>query len=286
MSRLMLMGPRGNEQWVPVPAFNADFSKVGFSAGSEYINGGASQRNSAASHKVYNMAWNLAKRDTLRPVTDLSDGVFSDSPTDLIYFTEPMAMDKNCLPQQWAFPAQAAFDAPILNGRKRPLTVPTPANPHSYPRRSATYRVVEGAPRKKLYLPITPGHTAWVGVHGLAESGTAGVYVTPTRRGIPAALSHILPMMGVMEDVRMNMSYSGAEYDGIELEIAGAGSVTLTGLMVQMLPFGVTPEPGGFISGQGNSGCQFRGKPAQTAYSAKLDRVGMSAVLVEVGDWL
>ena len=56
--------------------------------------------------------------------------------------------------------------------------------------------------------------------------------------------------------------------------------------MVQILRTGRTPQPGGFISGQGNAGCEFDADPTQTPYNAVLDRVGMSAKLIETGPWL
>lgn len=65
-----------------------------------------------------------------------------------------------------------------------------------------------------------------------------------------------------------------------------ADTITLSGLILQVLPTGSVPAPGTFISGQGNSGCQFTEEPKETAYSARWDLVGISAVLVETGSWL
>jgi hypothetical protein len=55
--------------------------------------------------------------------------------------------------------------------------------------------------------------------------------------------------------------------------------------MVQVLETGVTPETGGFISGQGNSGLQFTAQPAYTPYSAALDKVGVVVELTEYYGW-
>lgn len=308
MAGKMWFGTRGYMQHVPMPAFNADFSKQGFSTSTQYLNGGASVRNSTSSHKVYNLAWNLTRRDELRPIVDYADGVFGDG---LIYFIDPMASDKNVLPQHWAFPAQAAKDAPILFNDSRPATVTTSSNGLGYPSKSMQYALEEDS--AKVFLPIPPGVVAWVGVHGSAD-GWGGVRVTPFDRQDSAGDAEYPTILSVNDPVRVNSSFSGAVWGGIELSLGvGVGtfgglypaldlypslnvfpldgappatSVILSGLMVQMLPIGKAPGVGGFISGQGHSGCQFENQPQQTAYSAGLDLAGLSAKLVETGAWL
>ena len=69
------------------------------------------------------------------------------------------------------------------------------------------------------------------------------------------------------------------------MSLGGAGTVTLSGIMVQVLETGVTPATGGFISGQGNSGLQFVSQPAYTPYSSALDKVGVVAELTESYGW-
>lgn len=63
-------------------------------------------------------------------------------------------------------------------------------------------------------------------------------------------------------------------------------TITLSGLILQVIPTGNVPAPGNYISGQGNSGCQFSEEPKETAYSRALDLVSISAKLVETGVWL
>lgn len=284
----MWFGTRGYAQDVPTPAFNADFTKVGWSTSTQYLNGGASVRKSTASHKVYNMAWNLASRDSLRPIIDFSDGLFG---TGLIYFHDPMTLDRNVLPQHWAFPAQAANDAPILVGTVRPSTTPTPANNLHYPSTSVVYTLSGSPATQSLYLPIPPGYVAWVGAHGSAD-GAGGLRVRPVISGLNNAPDEFPALLTVTDPTRVNASYSSSIFEGLELAIAAnpagtpvATSVTLSGLIVQMLRIGATPQPGGFISGQGHSGCQFKSEPAQVAYSAGLDKMGLTATLIETGGW-
>jgi hypothetical protein len=62
-------------------------------------------------------------------------------------------------------------------------------------------------------------------------------------------------------------------------------SLTLTGVMAQIHPNGVVPQPGRFISGQGHSGCSFNDNPVLSNYSAAIDRVGLTVDLIETEGW-
>lgn len=298
MAGQMWMGTRGREMWVPAPATGAEFTPVGFAARANYLNGGVGVNRSVATHMEYNMVWNVSSRAKLRPIGDMHSGIHGQG---LIYFVDPMAADQNVLPQMWAFPAQACYDAIPLAGDVRPANVQTPANTLGYPAESARYRIVSGTETRSIYLPIPPGFVAWVGVHGVSNGGE----VVVTANGADVRL----PMMSVTDPDRFSNMFTGT---GIDLRLVRDISttaaaypsttsypatstyasdgisdyMTISGMMVQILPAGVTPERGGFISGQGNSGCKFDGPPLVTAYSAALDQIGASAKLVEAGSWL
>jgi len=301
----MWMGPRGHETWVPAPAAGGGlFTPVGYSTKTQYLNGGAGGHNSLSTHMEYNFVWNLKSRSTMRPVTDMFQGVRGPG---LIYFVDPMAADQNVLPQSWAFPAQACYDAVPLAGTVRPQNVATLSNTLNYPAESARYEVVDGTPVTKVYVPIPPGFIAWVGVHG--QSNGAQMTVTTIGAGNVTGDTRALAMLSVTDDLRFSDSFTG---QGIELSWVKDSSttepvypsqttypsgtsypsdgisdyMTISGLMVQILPVGVTPERGDFISGQGHSGCKFDGAPAVTPYSAALDMVGVTAKLFEAGSYL
>jgi hypothetical protein len=97
----MWMGTRDFADWVPACSINADFSSVGWSAKTTYLNGGAYVRRSRGTHKEYELNWPLSPRDDLRKIDDLAKGLWGDG---LIYFLDPFAMDKNVLPPHWASP--------------------------------------------------------------------------------------------------------------------------------------------------------------------------------------
>ena len=290
MSASIWMGPRGNGMWIPAPSISSlDFSPLGYSNQVNYLNGGAGVRTSYASHKEYAMQWTYRSRDALRPIQDIAAGMYG---TGLIYWCDPMAMDKNVLPEHWAWPAQAALDAPILvnaSSGTRPSSSATPANTLGYPATSISYPVAGTS--QTLHVPIPPGYVAWVGWHG-SSNGNGGVIVTPVYGPASTGAATYPTVLSVSSSTRVNTSYSSTAMIGIDISL-GVGSasspattVVLSGLIVQILKIGASPSTGGFISGQGNSGCLFLGKPKQTPYSAPLDQMGMAARLVETGGWL
>jgi hypothetical protein len=275
----MWMGTRDYADWVPACSINADFSSVGWAAKTTYLNGGAYVRRSKGSHKEYDFSWALNSRDELRKIDDLAKGLWGDG---LIYFVDPFAMDKNVLPPHWAAPMMTAVDSPVLIGTDKPELVPTAANPLGYPTQTVVYNKVGGI-HPTLYLPIPRGYTAWVGVHG-PSSSPGKMQITPVTSPVNSAPTVALPMLAVTSTNRFSHTFNGDTYMGIEVEVDG--NISYSGAMVQILKNGVTPPTGGFISGQGNSGCEFEDTPRTQAYSAVLDKVGMTAKLVEVGSWL
>lgn len=277
----MWFGTRDYMQWVPCPLVDSDMSKIGWQSQSQYLNGGARVRRSSSAHKEYNLSWGLQSRENIRKVNDYADGIYGDG---LIYFIDPFAADQNVLPQYWAAPMLGADDGPILHGTVAPTVTATGSNSYGYPIKSAVYATDSAYVRQQLFVPIPPGYTAWIGAHGSA-TGTSAVKVTPTVGVSTLGTPVNLTLLGTNTDVRVNASFNGSTYSGILIELNGTGSLILAGLIVQILETGVTPAVGGFISGQGNSGCHFAEQPKLQNYSSAMDKVGMTARLVEVGAW-
>lgn len=292
-SKRMWFGTRESPTWIPMPMTGAEFSKTGWGGDEKvYLNGGVQVLNSVSAHKTYNMEWSAgSKRDDIRPVSDYADGIYGDGP---IYFVTPEAADRNALPQHWAFPAQSGLDAPILFGGSRPTIVKTIANTLRYPTMSLQYNLA--GPSRSVYLPIPPGFVAWFGMHGSAN-GWGGVKITPFTAGNFAATAVYPEILSVTNPTRFNVSFSSADFAGIEITLGSAAQpggpgaaatlVLLSGLMAQILPEGVVPAGGEFISGQGHSGCTFVGKPNTTIYqiTPTSEAVGMTARLVETEAW-
>jgi hypothetical protein len=263
------------------PSVSLPSSKQGFSRELNFLNGGTSVRRSVSSHKRYTMTWNVLPIDEARILLDLADGIYG---TGEIYWFDTLVNNRNMLPQQWASPFQGLYDGLPLNGDGRGTRVATPANNLDMPSFSIEYNVGAGEP-KTTWIPIPPGYTAHVGAYG--QNGTGGTVVAtptvgPTALGTPVNLT----LLDVTNPARFNQTFAAsAGNNGVLLSLGGSGTVTLTAMMVQVLKDGVAPETGGFISGQGHSGCSFVTQPNYTPYSAALDQVGVVAEFVETGMW-
>jgi hypothetical protein len=273
--KTMYFGTRERMAWVACPAIEAGISRQGWGTSGTYLNGGRYARNSTAAAKVYQFSWNLKSAAEIRKIMDYADGLYGGPP---FYFLDPFTVEDNVLPQFWATPRQANDDAPPLVINRRPTLVDTAANNLGYPTKSAVYTITADDTFQTLWVPVPPGYTFHLGVHGSA-TGTAGITVTPDG-GSPTTVTPL----NVTTAVRTNHSVSATT--GVTLAAAGVGQLTLAGLIAQVLPDGQSVESGDFISGDGNSGCDFEGKPAKSGYSAVLDKQGLSATLVEVGAWL
>lgn len=287
-NRVMWMGVRGHMDWVRAANTEPDFSGIGWGTDFQYLNGGAGVRSSVGSHKTYVMDWNTLSRDEARKITDLAEGVYNSSAgIELVYFLDPMAMDRNAAPQFWASPYQQVADGTTLIPGQAPVDVLTPYNTRGYPPRSVQY--IMNSSSRTVWVPIPPGFTGWVGFHG-QTTGAEALIITPT-----SGMSNLTPVgatvLGTNTDTRVTDSFDSTECDGITLSLPNEGAestntVTISGIIVQVLPTGKAPDAGGYISGQGNSGCQFAGKPTVAPRSAALDQVSLSATLIETGTWL
>jgi len=278
----MWFGTRAFMQEITDPQIEPDYESVGWSEATQYLNGGLGVASSSVAHQEYFFSWSPMSRAEVRRVTDYADGVHGDG---LIYFLDPVAADQNVLPQSWAVPALAGLDAVPVAGDVRPATTVNPDTSQGYPSKLATYTITTETTLRSVFIPIPPGHSAWVGIHGDASAqdfwkvtpfvgATAGAEVFPT-------------VLSTATTTRVNTEITGATGIELSMDNTAHGSPVTAGNIVQVLPTGQVPETGGFISGQGNSGCRFLGRPMRVPHTVGggLDLVIMSAKLGEVGEW-
>jgi hypothetical protein len=281
MKKCFYIGTRERLFEMRAPSINMPSSKVGFVSELPYINGGFSVRQSTAAHKRYDMTWNSVERDEARIILDLADGVHGSG---LIYWHDPFAADRNVLPQQWASPFQGTSDGVPLNAGERPQRLTTVENTLNFPTFSARYNVTTSN-TKRVWIPIPPGHLAHIGVYGQPVSG-GEMLAIPTFPDGSFIQPQIMQLMSLADSSRTNFEVKSSDgHNGVFLRLGGSGFITIAGMMVQVLPEGQTVEPGGFISGQGQSGARFLGQPDYNAISAAFDRVGVVASFVETGTW-
>lgn len=286
-NRVVWFGTRGYMRWVKAPDASPDYQTVGWSSTMQFLNGGAAVRSSVGSHREYNLHWNTLSRDQAREITDFADGVYDVSTgINPVYYVDPVAADKNVLPQLWATPYGAIADGITLVPGHPPAEATTPSNTLGYPARAVSYTAMW--PSSNVYIPIPPGFTAWVGFHG-SVVGSGGVVITPSS-GFADGTPVNATVLSATTTTRVADSFSSSQWDGLSLSLAHtsvnpAHKTVVYGIIVQLLPTGATPETGGFISGQGSSGLQFSEKPLMTPRSAGLDQVSLSVSLTETESW-
>lgn len=290
--RKMWMGPRGREMWVPAPQ-PGDFSRISNREVDTYLNGGAGIRGSKEGHMEYTLSWRSTDTLDLLPVLDIAEGIYSVLESDLIYFVDPTILDQNVLPSSWAAPYKTGVDGVPLtvdkDGYPAYPTVLRNSTPGlRYPGRSARYSIGPNITARKLYIPIPEGMVLWFGQHGVDNGAAFGV--TPVKGDVRGTTA-VPAMLTTTTDQRVNHSVAASDtVSGVEIALTrrSAGSTVVSsdfaGLIVQILDPGRIPFTGGFVSGQGNSGCEFDGTPTRSPYlGGRL--MATTAKLVEVGQW-
>lgn len=279
----MYFGTRERMVFVAAPAPGAGFAAKGYSERLDYYNGGVGLRNSTGSHQEYDMSWGSLTRDQIEDIEDYAYNLYGDG---LIHFLDPYAMDRNLFNRQWSSPKITAEDGIPLAGTTRPVKVLLGDGGLGYPFSAAQYTITTGMPALKFHCPIPPNYVAWVGCHGSANA--RGLTVQPTLNGVNTGGSVAVATTSVVTTTRFTNSFANSgSVNGIDisLDTTANWTATLAGLMLQVLPTGVTPNAGVFISGRGHSGCVFEGKLNAMPYSLPGESIGLTAKLIEVGDW-
>lgn len=188
----------------------------------------------------------------------------------------------------------------------QPVTMSdTPANSYNLPARQANFNLITATsayPDAALtygdipyaLIPIPPGYTLWLGACGSA-TGTAVVRVHAFNApGNPAspANSSTLTLLSSTGAVRLNASYSGASYQYVKVFLQRTSTVdstiTLSSMMAQLWPTGVTPPlatSGSFIEGKGHRGLKFADDAVVESYIMTNRHLkGLSTRLIEAQD--
>lgn len=270
-------GTAESMSWIPAPSVNMGLGSTAWRTVGNYINGGAVQRQSTAASRAYSMSWAAHSQADIYPVLAYLEGNYGAGP---LFFCDPFAMTTNALPQWLAAPYMMAQEAPNFGGTRPYVLSNTGPSTANYPSRSLQLEVVTTTTYKSFRVPVPPGYTLHIGAHG-NRTGTAAVRVVNAISGVGSNLT----MMDTITSTRTNASFTGGAH--YLVTVAGAGVLTLTGLIAQILPDGETPEIGPWLPGRGNSGLRLSGDPMVTGYSAAITHasVGLSAEFVETGAW-
>lgn len=276
MDRKIWLTNRVYGTWVPAPAINFDGSYVGWSTQTNYLDGGAYVRRSNGAHREYNLSWNLGLQSELQPILNFASGMYGNT---FMYWSDPFTHNHNVVQRDFSMPGLGASDGVVLTGAVRPLVVQNLALlDYGLPAVTAQYTNIVTANSRKLWIPVPPGYKLLVQAYGSA-TGNASWRALPQ-----GGTETVLPWASVPGPGRS--TFSGVA--GVELYLGGSGTNTAVahGLMAQIVPIAANiPNWTTFEAGTGHSGLRFADMPQMMQYSAVLDRVGLSAKLVETGAW-
>lgn len=279
--RAMWFGTKQFSRWIKVHSPGSGYVMGGYSERLDFLNGLTALRGSINGHMEYTLNWNRLTQDEARHITDFTSGLYGDG---YKYLCEPSAMGQNALNKAWSAPGLTAKDGVPLAGSVRPEIVANLDQSRGYPTEMAKYTLSATDTSRSFYIPIPPGHSLAIGVHG-DTSSTLKMRAQPTVRGISTGAAANLTMLGVSTSTRYTNVFAGGDQTGVELSVqtGAAGFITLAGIMAAIYPSGGAPVVSGpFISGQGSSGLEFEGRVQPVPYSLAHDSFGLSVKLVEV----
>lgn len=285
MAGTVWFGTKEKMQWIEAPAVDVGATKLGYEAQASFISGGAWVRRSKVAAKQYSLSWNMKRYEEIQPLLDFADGIYGNG---YLYYVDPFITGRNVFPSYWATPAQNYYDGPMIVNNTRPTLINNGSSLNGYPVESAQFTVTSTAKVPSVFIPIPQGYTIYIGAHGAVQSGNASVTVTPVISSIANGTTVDLTLLSRSTLTRTNYSLSySSGYIGvtISLKSTSTGVIQLDGLIAQIAIDGAVASTGGFISGQGSSGMSFISQPSVTQYSAALDRVGVSADLIETEAW-
>jgi len=252
-------------QWIKMPNSSADFSRKSSTNQLAFTNGGSDVAGSIGDHAEYDMEWAAASRDDVDDLMGFYMGLNSHvvSGKPIVYFLDPMAVDRNLASLAWGFPASAvASDGalPLINGSRPAVMAQTVAGA-GIPAAWANYTIPASATFRALWVPLPPGFTLWAQAWG-TSSGAGRITATPDGG---AAQTVLFSAAGA---TNFPNSYTGAA--GVTFSLAGnAGdTVALGGLMLRVYKTGTTPTAPKYIRPYGNGGCKFEDAPTLTALSS------------------
>lgn len=221
MMRKMWLATRQFARWVKVHSPGSGYDNLGYSERLDYLNGGVGMRGSLASHGERTLVWNRVTAEEAREIADFADGIYGDGP---YYLIDPVSATQNVLDKQWATPALTGKDGVPLIGLERPQLVRNYDTSRGYPIEMARYDYADIGGSRTAYIPIPPGHVAWVGVHGDRES-TGGLDVQPTSGEFPVGLSTTVPVADVNAPLFSHSFPATSEHAGIELSFKHGGPI-------------------------------------------------------------
>lgn len=291
MPELFWIGNQRAADYRPAPNSGMDSDREGITESLTYEDGGANVENSIGTHQVFNLSWSAEEYNTMKWLNEYRNGLHGNG---LLYFVDPFV--DNPVPTHWARPELCLDGWPsLIDNRVKPSEEITPANAFGMPSRGARFDFtpasVGARPWRGLVLLIPYDKTLHLGFTGTVDSNTALIAELTSTAG--DVTREVIPMLSPTENVRMNLSYSGATYKSVRVfptSIAlGSSSFVLYSSQAQYSSAGVTPTLlGNHVEGEGHSGLRIDGVPTMQYIMAADGRriVSAAVALREMGSWV
>lgn len=299
----MWFGNTNKMQLVRIPSQGMQRVRQGYSSSHQLENGGMFVFEPIMSkHLEYKVDFGVQEATGaagLDIYAQYAEGFYGPGP---FYFADPMYYDVNLFSYQWSAPGMTDR-SPSLSSTGG--TVATAANSVNQPVTSMQTYILDSVANNTFdtsvynptIIPIPPGYTLWVGWSGSTASNGVVRMESWVSGATSAAASTNLTALSVTGTTRLNTSVASTAAEFVKIGFARSASgtganVTVTSMMAQLWPTGVTPTlTGNFIPGEGNNGVMFDGGAVSETY-VMVDRQGrtvhykgLSFGLLEVGTW-
>lgn len=279
MSGQVYFGNANYQTWIKAPTSGLQITQTGFLNQQQLLSGRTAVKRSRASSRSMSPSWVGSLNSTsesLQVISDFATGLYGDGP---YYWLDPFAIDQNILPPHWAAPHLTEKDWPKLSnvGTHEGHSF---AYANGYPYRYITYTTAVGNTRS-LRIIIPAGYTFHFGWHG-THADYSGVLLKATKRSDGTTSQTYPTSLLAGGTTRTNATVDGDTYSMVDISLYD--SCEIVGMIGQILPNGISPASGGFISGRGTTGMEFTQVPTIEYYSSKVNngQIGMSASFVEV----
>src|SRR5690625_4174632 len=101
----MWFGTQHHSEWINAPLRGAEMTPESWGTEGTYLSGGGFVRQSQDSHRQYIFEWSGASsRASAETLQAYRDGVYNKTPSDLIYFIDPLMYSRNILHKRWSQP--------------------------------------------------------------------------------------------------------------------------------------------------------------------------------------
>ncbi len=268
MPKQMYFGNESRMLWVPCPSIEMPSGTTHWVAEGDYLNGGAAVRRSTTGSRRYEMDWNLASEADIDLIESFWEGAWGDGP---YYFLDPQAMKTNIFPVAWAQPRVALKDGPKLVYDTKPtaLVASSVFSNWGAPTTGVQYAVGADSIPQVLTVPLPEGYTFAIRADQNMASGSR---------------------MSYSQDGGAWTAFTSASLTGqtggsiVRFKFNGTGTTSLLAMQGVIYKGASGPSLSRWISGKGNSGCEFVDFN-RTLYSAALDKVQVYAALRETASW-